>query len=180
MHFPLILFYHLINFFTSVSQFFLLRTFSIGTMAQTPKHFQFRHCNHCQKSLFMMKITLKITVKITFGDEIIFFFFVASAVSCFLFDSLQVASRTYRPLPSPVVERKLRIQNSWPGVSGMRAWGVVVLRHHLFTPNKKRELKIVMWNHLETCATLSYGWLCRIHFSSLWFNGVNCEEGKNA
>ena len=34
---------------------------------------------------------MKITVKITYGDEIIFFFFVASAVSCFLFDSLQVA-----------------------------------------------------------------------------------------
>ena len=61
----------------------------------------------------------------------------------FLFDSLQVADM-YRPLPSPVVQRKLRIQNSWPGVSGMRAWGVVVLRHHLFTPNKKRELKILM------------------------------------
>ena len=86
---------------------------------------------------------MKITVKITYGDEIIFFFFVASAVSCFLFDSLQVADM-YRPLPSPVVERKLRIQNSWPGVSGMRAWGVVVLPHHLFTLNKKRELKIVM------------------------------------
>ena len=38
---------------------------------------------------------MKITVKITFGVEIIFFFFVASAaVSCFLFDSLQVAEHT--------------------------------------------------------------------------------------
>ena len=36
----------------------------------------------------MMKFTLKITI----GDEIIFFVFVASSgVSCFLFDSLQVA-----------------------------------------------------------------------------------------